>query len=78
MELLEKFSFVLLVLNSIQASVLPLFIRSNLPPNLYYTIRIFSSFIYGEIPMWNEDIKGKNDYEYIRFTRIGFKKDIFN
>jgi hypothetical protein len=43
-----------------------------MPPNLYYTIRIFTAFIFGDIPMWNEEIWPINDSDLIRFRRIGF------
>ncbi len=41
--------------------MLPLFINSVLPPNLYYTLRVISSLVVGEVPGWNEQISIEND-----------------
>ena len=55
-EVIEDISLILFILNSIQASILPIFIKISMPPNLYYTIRIFTALIFGDVPMWNEEI----------------------
>ncbi len=43
-----------MILNSIQPSVLPLFLKIYMPPNLYYVTRLFGLFIYKSVPDWNE------------------------
>ncbi len=42
----RKLSVFLLLVNSIQASSLPLFVNAYLPPNLYFFLKFFASFIF--------------------------------
>jgi hypothetical protein len=54
LSLVNKLSFVIMILNSIQASVLPLYLSTFLPQNFYNTLRLFGLFVFGEVPLWNE------------------------
>ncbi len=54
LRVVNKLSFVIMILNSIQASVLPLYLSAFLPQNFYNTLRIFGLFVFGEMPLWDE------------------------
>lgn len=78
LKILEDFSILLFILNSLQASVLPFLLNAKLPPNLYFVLRIFGMFVMPTCPNWNERIKSHQTQELIRFSRLGFENSIID
>jgi hypothetical protein len=52
-DIVRSSSILMMLINSIQASFLPLFINFRLPPNLYSILKIFSILTIGNTPSWN-------------------------
>ncbi len=71
-DIVRSSSILMMLINSIQASFLPLFINFRLPPNLYSILKIFSILTIGNTPSWNQTMIDTPVIKYARFNRLEF------